>query len=203
MANIYLWGNPERFANYRRAIEAAGGTACFHADAEECDALLLAGGGDLEPWRYGQVNTASRDLDPERDAAELALLETFVAAGKPVLGICRGLQTINVFFGGTLVQDLPGHSAVEGIDRLHRVTTAPSVLQELFGEQCIVNSSHHQAVDRPGRGMQAVQWAPDGTVEAMVHERLPIWAVQWHPERLNSEIQARLFRAFVQQRRQA
>ena len=70
--------------------------------------------GDVEPWRYGQTDTASRGLEPERDRAELALLEQFTAAGKPVLGICRGMQVINVFFGGTLIQDLPGHGQVRG-----------------------------------------------------------------------------------------
>ena len=197
---IYVWGDENRFANSRKAAEAAGVEVCFHGMPEACDALLLPGGGDMEPWRYGQVNIASRELEPERDAAELALLERFLSAGKPVLGICRGLQIINVFFGGTLVQDLPGHCTADGVDRLHRVITEPSPLLAVCGRDCIVNSAHHQAADRLGTGLQAVQWAPDGTVEAVVHTRFPVWAVQWHPERLDSGAGARLFRAFTQLR---
>ena len=193
---VYLWGLPEAFENYRRAVEAAGGQAVFGAGAEDCDALLLAGGGDLEPWRYGQEDRGSRGLDPQRDQEELALLERFAAAGKPVLGVCRGLQTINVCFGGTLLQDIPDHSAVEGKDRLHAVRTAPSVFRELYGPSLTVNSAHHQAVDRLGAGLLAVQWSEDGIVEALVHQSLPVWAVQWHPERLG-ETGARLFAAFL------
>lgn len=183
---ILIWGEAARYENYRRALLAAGGVPCFAAtlEAEDFDGLLLPGGGDLEPWRYGQENTASRGLEPERDAAELALLDRFTAAEKPVLGICRGMQTINVYFGGDLLQDLPGHSAADGIDRLHAVRTAPSRLRRLYGETAIVNSAHHQAAGRMGSGLRAVQWAPDGTVEAAEHEALPVWAVQWHPERL-------------------
>ena len=89
------------------------------------------------------------------------------------------------FFGGTLVQDLPGHSSVHGSDRLHSVTAAPSLLRRLYGERCVVNSSHHQSIDRFGAGLEALQWAPDGTVEALRHRTLPILCVQWHPERLS------------------
>ena len=148
---IFILGGEDRYTNYRRAVEAAGGRAVFSevsGIARDCDGLLLPGGGDLEPWRYGQPNTASRGLEPERDAAELLLLEQFAAAGKPVLGICRGLQTVNVFFGGTLVQDLPGHGAVDGKDRLHPVRTAQSSLGGICGEEAVVNSAHHQAADR-------------------------------------------------------
>ena len=187
---VYIWGEAERFANYSRAVEAAGGRAVFGSgsagQAALWDALLLPGGGDLEPWRYGQENTASRSLEPERDRAELALLEDFTAAGKPVLGVCRGLQTVNVFFGGTLAQDIPGHGALEGRDRLHAVRTAPSALLPLLGEEALVNSAHHQAADRLGSGLRAVQWAADGVVEALCHRRLPVWGVQWHPERLEA-----------------
>ena len=187
---VYIWGEAERFANYSRAVEAAGGRAVFGSgsagQAALWDALLLPGGGDLEPWRYGQENTASRSLEPERDRAELALLEDFTAAGKPVLGVCRGLQTVNVFFGGTLAQDIPGHGALEGRDRLHAVRTAPSALLPLRGEEALVNSAHHQAADRLGSGLRAVQWAADGVVEALCHRRLPVWGVQWHPERLEA-----------------
>lgn len=199
---VYIWGTPERFANYRRWVESAGGRAVFGKDAGgreiRWDALLLPGGGDLEPWRYGQTNTASRGLEPERDAAEFLLLERFTAAGKPVLGICRGLQTINVFFGGTLAQNVPEHEAVDGGDKLHPVRMAPSSLSRICGEEAVVNSAHHQAADRLGQGLAAVQWAADGVVEALEHETLPVWGVQWHPERLPGELGRRLFAAFLE-----
>lgn len=197
MATVYIWGEAERYENYRRAVEAAGGTVRFGGTPEGCDALLLPGGGDMEPWRYGQSNTASRGLEPERDTAELMLLERFTAAGKPVLGICRGIQVINVFFGGTLCQDLPGHSAVDGHDSFHTVRTARSPLLAVCGPLCRVNSAHHQAADAPGRGLRAVQWAEDGAVEAVCHDCLPVWGVQWHPERLPGELGGRLLRAFL------
>ena len=200
---VYIWGTPERFANYRRWVESAGGRAVFgdasDGQGRKWDALLLPGGGDLEPWRYGQENTASRGLEPERDEAELRLLQEFTALGKPVLGVCRGLQTINVFFGGTLAQDVPGHGAWEGGDRLHGVRTAPSPLRPLWGERMTVNSAHHQAADRLGSGLRAVQWTGDGVVEALCHERLPVWAVQWHPERLGDRSPGRrLMGAFLE-----
>ena len=184
---IYLWGDPGQYGTYQAAIRRAGGEPLLSRDvgaASGCAGLLLPGGGDVAPWRYGQRNLASRSIEPERDAAEWALLMQFAAAGKPVLGICRGMQSINVFFGGTLLQDLPGHAAASRADRLHKVRSAPSPLWELWGETCITNSAHHQAVDHLGHDLQAVQWAPDGTVEALLHRALPIWAVQWHPERL-------------------
>lgn len=197
-AQVYIWGEEARFSNYRRAVELAGGQPCFHGDPAGCAALLLPGGGDLEPWRYGQPNTASRGLEPERDAAEFLLLERFTAAGKPVLGICRGLQTVNVFFGGTLAQNVLGHEAVGGGDRLHPVRMAPSFLSRICGEEAVVNSAHHQAADRLGQGLAAVQWAADGVVEALEHETLPVWGVQWHPERLPGELGRRLFAAFLE-----
>lgn len=204
---VFLWGRPGQYPNYQRALEAAGAAVRLSQDlsgADRCSTLLLPGGGDMEPWRYGQVNTASRGLEPDRDRAELLLLERFTRARKPVLGICRGMQVINVFFGGTLVQDLPGHGQAAGRDRLHRVRTAPSPLNDLYGREVIVNSAHHQAADRLGGGLQAVQWTANGTVEAVVHRALPVWGVQWHPERLSGPLAlagaadgARLFAAWL------
>ena len=197
MRTVYIWGEAERYGNYRRAVEAAGGTVCFGGKLEACNALLLPGGGDMEPWRYGQASTAARGLEPERDTAELMLLEYFTAAGKPVLGICRGIQVINVFFGGTLHQDIPHHGAVNGADSFHMVHTVRSPLLEVCGPACLVNSAHHQAVDTLGRDLRAIQWAEDGTVEAVCHECLPVWGVQWHPERLSGELGRRLLQAFL------
>lgn len=181
---VYIPGDAGTFQNYRATVLRAGGLPCFHTPPELCGCLLLPGGGDLSPWRYGQPNTASRGLEPERDALEAKLLEQFLSQGKPVLGICRGMQAINVFFGGDLVQDQPGHSAVNGTDRFHTVWTAPSRLRALYGERCIVNSSHHQAVGRLGDGLEPLQWAEDGVIEAFRHRTLPVWGIQWHPERL-------------------
>ena len=196
MKTIYLWGDATRFANYCRAVEEAGGAVRF-TDPESCDALLLPGGADVAPWRYGQANTASRGIDTLRDTEELELLQRFVLMKRPVLGICRGLQVINVYFGGTLLQDIAGHSAANGIDRRHRAQSAPSPLREICGEYGIVNSAHHQAVDCLGSGLFPLQWSPDGIVEALEHHALPVWGVQWHPERMESAVRQQLFRWFL------
>jgi len=199
MIRLYIWGKTEQYGNYQRSIEREGGAVRFGGTPEGCDGLLLPGGGDLEPWRYGQENTASVGLEPKRDAAEMELLSWFTDAKKPVLGICRGMQSINVFFGGTLLQDIAEHSASEGIDRRHRVYTAASPLRSICGETCTVNSAHHQAVDRLGAGLEATQWAEDGIVEAICHASLPVWGLQWHPERLEGEVGRRFFRYFLAQ----
>ena len=206
---VFIWGDAGKYGNYIAAIQAVGGEVCLSRDLEDadsCGALLLPGGGDLEPWRYGQSKIASRGLEPERDLAELTLLDMACRRGWPVLGICRGLQTINVFFGGTLHQDIPGHTAVEGRDRLHQVRTAPSFLLALYESRPVVNSAHHQAVALLGSGLDALQWTEDGVIEAFAHRTAPIWAVQWHPERLRGPWArsgaadgALLFRAFLAQ----
>ena len=198
MVTIYIWGDPQRFRNYSRAVTAAGGSVQFGGDPTGCDGLLLSGGGDLEPWRYGQENRGSHRMDPERDERDFRLLEEFLQRGKMVLGICRGLQVINVFFDGTLIQDLAGHSAVDGKDRLHEVSTTDCGLRRLWGgERIVVNSAHHQAVDRVGEGLQVIQRAEDGTIEGLRHERLPILALQWHPERLQTPVGAAVFECFL------
>lgn len=183
---VCIPGDAGTYRNYRAAVQKAGGIPCFHTAPEVCDCLLLPGGGDLEPWRYRQANTASRNLEPDRDALEWSLLAHFLSRKKPILGVCRGMQVINVFFGGDLVQDWPSHSAADGADRLHAIKTAPSRLRALYGTHCIVNSSHHQVVGQLGDHLEPLQWADDGAVEALRHRTLPVWGVQWHPERLSA-----------------
>lgn len=180
---IYICGDEKTYFHYARAVLRVGGIASFTA-ADTCDGLLLPGGGDIDPHRYGQENTASRNVDSALDAREFALLDRFLAAGKPILGVCRGMQLLNVYFGGTLVQDCRGHEAIDGADRLHRVENTSGLFRRLFGKNCIVNSAHHQIVARVGSGLTVGQRASGGVVEALCHKALPVWGVQWHPERL-------------------
>ena len=172
-------------------ISTGGGDASNYLPAPDLryDGLLLAGGGDMEPTRFGQPDCGSRDIDPDRDEAELALLDAFCAAGKPVLAICRGFQVVNVWLGGDLVQDLspalaPFHGGGEG-DRVHPVHAVEgSLLHRLYVPVFSVNSAPHQALGRLGRGLSVTARSEGGVAEAVEHETLPLLAVQFHPERM-------------------
>ncbi|MBR0355170.1 MAG: gamma-glutamyl-gamma-aminobutyrate hydrolase family protein [Oscillospiraceae bacterium] len=183
------------FPNYVRALDFCG-AVIERERPEGCGALLLPGGGDVDPALYGQENTASKGIDTERDRRESEAFRLFLQRGLPIFGVCRGAQLINVLLGGTLHQDIPGHRQ-DGNDELrHGSRTVDPLLLSLYGERFVVNSTHHQAADRLGEGLRAVQWADDGTVEAIRHETLPIFAVQWHPERHHEPIEGwRLFEA--------
>lgn len=165
----------------------------FRADAY--DGLLLPGGGDIDPVRYGQENHGSIMIMEALDELQFAILEDFVRCGKPVLGICRGHQVINVYFGGTLIQHLPTavrHSReLDEPDKVHRcIAKEDSWLARLYGIKFSHNSAHHQAVDCPGEGLVIDSYClEDGTVEAMHHSTLPIYSVQWHPERMCLELE--------------
>ena len=204
MMKIFLYGQWEKRQNYVRALAAAGAEPVVSwntEDGEACQGLLLPGGADLDPDLYQAPNQGSQGVDRALDEAEIALVRRFVAANRPILGICRGMQLLNVAFGGTLIQDLPTAQAHRWreADQRHMVRAAPgSFLAGLYGESFPVNSAHHQAADRLGRGLEAVQWTPDGVVEALEHRTLPVWAVQWHPERLPGEMGRRLFGAFLE-----
>lgn len=181
-----------RVENYIEAVEAAGATAtAIYAPKLdlEYDGLLLSGGADVDPEFYGQENCGSTGIERERDLAELELARAYMAAGKPVFGICRGLQLLNIVCGGTLVQDMPTaqlHTAKEAGDAVHETWCAEgSAVYRLFGKRPATNSNHHQAIDRLGRGLLATQWSEAGAViEAIEHKWLPVFAVQWHPERM-------------------
>jgi len=178
--------------NYAAAVEAFGGIpiAASYPEpmAEQCDALILTGGGDVDPLRYGEDNTACYFVDSRRDEAEYRLIEAYLRAGKPILGICRGHQLLNVFFGGSLVQHLPAaeaHSPSRGQDNVHGSRAVPeSFLASIYGDEFPVNSAHHQGLGSLAPALEAVQWSDDGIIEGCCHRELPIWSVQWHPERM-------------------
>ncbi|MEG1684156.1 MAG: gamma-glutamyl-gamma-aminobutyrate hydrolase family protein [Oscillospiraceae bacterium] len=185
---IYIYYHGSNLSFYQSALDAAGGIALFSTDltvAKRCDGLLLPGGGDIDPARYGQKRRGTPRLNPTREAAEFALIDDFVQSKKPIFGICLGLQMLNVAFGGTLLQAIPKHEAGEReTDCVHLVhAAAGSLLDRLYSADFLVNSFHRQAVDRLGEGLAPIGAAADGVIEAVQHETLPIVGVQWHPER--------------------
>lgn len=187
-----LLSTGENPTNYIRAVTNCGGEA-FGGYLPEVDTaydgLILCGGSDIDPKHYAEAINGSIGIDAARDEAELALARAYIEAGKPVLGICRGLQLLNVFFGGTLHQHIDGfrdHTSGGGADLVHDVTALPGSLPErLYGPCFSVNSSHHQAIASLGAGLKVTLTTPDGVIiEGIQHETLPVFAVQWHPERM-------------------
>jgi putative glutamine amidotransferase len=147
---------------------------------------VIAGGADVAPARYGaEPHPRTGPAAPDRDAWELALIEAALADGVPLLGICRGMQLLNIALGGTLVQHLEGHQGPPGVFDHHDIKPVPgTLLAAALPQPVSVPTYHHQAVDRLGRGLLASAYAEDGTVEAL---ELPdargfALAVQWHPE---------------------
>lgn len=175
---------------------------------ETMDGLVLTGGADVTPSRYGFEDREHRcEIAPGRDEVEWEILRRAIERRLPILAICRGMQLLNVFQGGTLVPDLPTAAAHKLDDReRHPISVEPgSALAALVGLSAgEVTSSHHQAVDRLGNGLHVAARHADGTIEA-IEWRYPMrkpWlaAVQWHPERmgLDEPFAGALYRGFLQ-----
>jgi putative glutamine amidotransferase len=217
---------PERAyvnAAYLRAVQRAGGVPVLlppHLDIasrdelwRRVDGLLLTGGGDLDPERFGEVPHATvYEISSARDQLELGLVDAALDAGVPLVAICRGIQVLNVALGGTLWQDVPSdlgttiaHSQKERRDQAtHPVTVSGETqLAEVLGaHEIVVNSFHHQAIRKLGSGLREVAWAPDGVIEGVELAGAPalVLGVQWHPEDLveHDAAAANLFRALVE-----
>jgi len=205
---------------YLKAIERAGGlpvvlppleTGAIPALLDRLSGVCLSGGPDLDPTGYGAAAHAELGpTEPDLDRFELEVAREADRRGMPLLGICRGLQALNVARGGTLHQHLADvtdgevdhRQALPGTVPTHAVRVAAGSLLAavLGGEQCQVNSFHHQAVDRLGAGLRAVAWAPDGIVEGVESPGRPLLlGVQWHAEGLVADPgQLRLFERLVE-----
>lgn len=216
---------------YLTAVEEPGGTALLltpghdHESArhlvEVAHGLVLTGGEDVDPKRYGQApHPELGSVNALRDQVEIAALEAALERGIPVLAICRGMQLLNVALGGTLFQDLPSqrkngliHEQEAPVThRWHHADVKPgSGLEAIFGtRELFINSFHHQGVDQLAPSLEATVWAEDGLVEGVEGKDHPwLFGVQWHPERGEAESPAderdpdrRLFWAFIQAARQ-
>lgn len=197
---------------YVDAVTAAGGEATAQylpAEDTSYDGLVLCGGNDVDPKYYNEPVDGSVNIDLPRDEAEFRLLDAFVKAGKPVLGICRGHQLINIYFGGSLYQDIPEaelHTNRADFYCTHEVSAVKgSRMEKLYGERFTVNSSHHQAAKRLGEELVPTAYWQGQYIEAFEHTELPILGVQWHPERMccsqkreNTADGLKIFKAFVE-----
>ena len=221
-------GDRRKIQRYLDSLERAGaapellslvsGAAEFTRRAAQLDAFVLPGSpADVDPARFSaRPHPAAAPPDPARERADFALLEHALHANKPVLAICYGTQSLNVFLGGTLIQDIPGevispirHSpqpnrepgGAEPSDEFHPVQLEDGRIQRLCGAaSASVNSWHHQSILQEGRQLRVTARAPDGVVEAVEWTGGANWVVgvQWHPERMPDDLLARaLFRELV------
>jgi putative glutamine amidotransferase len=196
------------YLTYGRAVEAAGAEAVYlpigAASVAGLDGLLLPGGWDVDPARYGEeADERVGDIDPELDETEIRLFKEARERGLPVLGICRGQQVINVAMGGSLIQHLEGHE-VRAFGRKHlahaaAVDPASELGQAAGGREIQVNSLHHQAVGSVASGLKQTATGDDGTIEGLESDDGLIVAVQCHPEELTGDLPwaTRLFERFV------
>lgn len=196
------------YEHYFSRLPAKTFTTLSLGSLSSCHAVILPGGGDITPAFFGERNNGSRSIDTELDILQFKALDFCISRSLPIIGICKGMQVINVAFGGTLYQDLPTskihqyqkpetkkhnrhNKAFSGSacgDQYHDTIIAPGTyLADLYGEQLIVNSAHHQGLHTIGRELTPIQWCKeDQCVEAIIHNKLPIYGLQWHPERIDN-----------------
>lgn len=192
------------------------------AEVKSCDGILFSGGEDVHPSLYGKPEFVEeyglKDIIPDRDQFEYEVIKKALEEKKPVLGICRGLQLINVYLGGTLLPDIPSlskstaHGKISGQDQIHEIRVESlSMLHDITGqEKGQVNSAHHQGVDKPAGNLKISAFSEPSVVEAMEWKnpfnKSWLLLVQWHPERMqdpSSPFSGNLKKAFLKAVRSA
>lgn len=188
---IAIFGRKKDTKNYENFFSAPGMepmTTLNLGELANCQALVLPGGGDITPAFFGERNNGSRNIDTELDILQFQAFNYALQQKMPILGICKGMQVINVALGGTITQDSPtaAFHRYQGADQYHATVLTPgSCLYTLYGAEITVNSAHHQTIHKIGNELSPIQHCPlDNCIEAMVHQKLPILGVQWHPERI-------------------
>lgn len=218
MKKVAIIGSLSLHKNYQSALENVSCQAVIFPDTsyiqkhpDAFDGLLLPGGGDVPAslsdysfpiGTFPVSGTGCNTPDPALDLEQLDALNLFCKMNKPIFGICKGMQLINLYFGGTIreISNKSLHRRPEK-DAFHPADNLPgSFLHALFGPYMLINSNHHQCIDTLGKNLQIIQRAQDKEVEAIVHLSLPIIGTQWHPERmpkLPRQDATLLFRYFV------
>lgn len=187
---ILIAGHPDLTQNYQAALLSTGmeyEIALSIHDINSFDGLLLPGGGDIDPIYFHQPNLGSKNIDSSLDEKQFRILDAFVTAKKGILGICKGIQLINIYFGGNIIQDLKTAKthAYHDTDRIHVTHSVEhTFIHHLYGNHIFTNSAHHQGCGVLGHHLLPSQYAFDGVLEALYHTSLPIIGVQWHPERM-------------------
>lgn len=191
---IAIGGPVETSENYCQALFLLGALPLVTLDsrsplAASCDGLILPGGGDIDPFYFRQKPLGSRQPDRRLDQKQFLMLHLFLKQKKPILGICKGMQLINVYFGGTIIQHLDNadRHTWHDWDQVHlTLCRENSILSQIYGPSFFTNSAHHQAIGACGKGLEIIQWSEDGIPEALCHKerKRHILGVQWHPERM-------------------
>jgi len=188
MKKVFVRGDAKTYANYYAALKESGLEPVFSRDlilAEDCDGLLLTGGYDIDPVYYGQENLACVNVDTVRDKEEIGLVHRFMDLKRPIFGICRGHQILNVALGGDMIQHVPGHvELAPGLDDIHPVYAEHDFMRKIYGDRFVVNSAHHQLVWHLGEGLRVTCRSDEGYIEGILHENGKVFGVQFHPERI-------------------
>ena len=190
MQKILIAGKQKDTENYVEVLKYLGADPVVTLHPESVysfDGLVLPGGGDICPSYFDQPVIDTIKSDPDLDRTQFHILYQFLHTHKPILGICKGMQLINVFFGGDIRQHVDSEDLHQwnGHDQWHLTKATPnSILDKLYGAEFEVNSAHHQSIGIVGQDLKIIQHSEDGLPESISHDHLPILGVQWHPERM-------------------
>lgn len=197
---VFIYDNGLNLSNYVNALKSIGVNYVLTkntAQISDCNALLLTGGGNIVPHLYGKPVLRSFSYDVETDVAEQYLIKQFYSAKKTIVGICKGMQAINVFFGGTLTS-VENHFFTEKNVYHKIINEKSSFLLPHFTKTLLVNSCHVERLDKVASCLKVSAKSEDGVIEAVKHKSLPIYGVQFHPERMGAYFSKTFFSSLFQ-----